>query len=246
MTVRRLPGGSIVDDYGMRVQVVVNDDLTPVGGGGGSLSAIDDGTVDTDKPSVPAGIYDSATSTTRAVSDANPMPVTGALSTTEPIQVAGGGIVLPLTVTIDTIGYSIGDVFGVCGGTTTDGWKLTDALSDGGSGLITGISMFSIENIKPTGTIFVFSENPSASFQNNTAAPSWSSGDDAKCIGIIPITSTYWVSYSSTRAIYTQGNMTVPVRCSTGKDLYMVFVLDNAPDFSAATVFYAYIGIGQF
>lgn len=58
---------------GNKAVAVVNDDGTAIGGGG-SLSLVDDGTVDADLGAVPAGYYSGTT--TKAVSTTNRLPVT--------------------------------------------------------------------------------------------------------------------------------------------------------------------------
>lgn len=60
-------------------------------------------------------------------------PMQGTLVAPDAFAVSGGGIVIPVTVTIDVAAYSIGDSFGYAGATTSDGWKIADAMRvDGG------------------------------------------------------------------------------------------------------------------
>lgn len=174
------------------------------------------------------------------------MPVTGTFTAPDAIPVAGSGVAVTLTLTIDTAAYSIGDVFGGTQGSPSGEWKIPGAMRvDGGSGYLMSIVMASLENIKPTGIIYLFSENPSVNPSNN-AAPTWNAADDGRCIGHHAIVSGNWQSApGGTRAMYTETNINLGVRCSTGQDLYAIFVLDNAPDYTAATVFYVILHIIQ-
>lgn len=175
------------------------------------------------------------------VNSSNGIPVSGTLTVQDGIAVVGGGVNVTVTATIDTIAYTIGDAFGGTQASPRTGlWKITAALRVGASGYLSSIQFESLEDIKPTGYLWFFTELPTISINNNAQITSFNTSDNGKCIGPVPVVAGDWTSFgvSPNQAFARVQVGQFGVACTTGQDLYMLWQLTNAPDYVSATQVY--------
>jgi hypothetical protein len=143
--------------------------------------------------------------------------------------------------------YSSGDVVGGI-------WTFQQASAVGSrapfdvqnSGTLVGITLKDASNQKPTGNLLIFKALPTGTYTDNGAF-SWGAGDFDKLIDYVPVASTDWTTVAASKAV-ARISCTVPVFNADSPNvakLYMIFVTNGAPQFTATTDLEAHANILQ-
>lgn len=141
-------------------------------------------------------------------------------------KTGGNTVVVTPTLTVSTAIYAAGDSIG--GLIELEGAMRTT----GGTGVLSGLVLVDVDNVKPELEILLFDQEPTAATIEDQAAVGLAT-DHVKIVGRVAVTSDDWVTVAGA-GVCELANLNRVVRAVGGASVWCALVAVGTPDFTTA------------